>query len=76
VEPLDVHPRLNLFRDHPAVWHAFGFFTAVFVFAVTAAFSLEDGVAASALVPWTATLLVLVAVGLFRILLTAALNSI
>ena len=69
-------PRLNLFRDHPAVWHAFGFFTAVFVFAITAAFSLEDGVAASALVPWTATLLVLVAVGLFRILLTAAFNSI
>jgi uncharacterized membrane protein len=76
VEPLDVHPPLNLFRDHPAVWHAFGFFTAVFVFAITAAFSLEDGVAASALVPWTATLLVLVAVGLFRILLTAAFNSI
>ncbi len=44
-------PRLNLFRDHPVVWHAFGFFTAVFVFAVAAAFSLEDGAAASALVP-------------------------
>ena len=69
-------PRLNLFRDHPAVWHAFGFFTAVFVFAITAAFSLDDGAAASALVPLTATLLVLVAVGLFRILLTTALNSI
>jgi uncharacterized membrane protein len=69
-------PRLNLFRDHPAVWHAFGFFTAVFVFAITAAFSLEDGAAASALVPWTATLLVLVAVGLFRILLTTAFSSI
>ena len=24
-------PRPNLFRDHPVVWHAFGFFTAVFV---------------------------------------------
>jgi uncharacterized membrane protein len=58
------------------VWHAFGFFTAVFVFAITAAFSLEDGAAASALVPWTATLLVLVAVGLFRILLTTAFSSI
>jgi uncharacterized membrane protein len=69
-------PRLNLFRDHPAVWHAFGFFTAVFVFAITAAFSLEDGAAASALVPWTAILLVLVAVGLFRILLTTAFSSI
>jgi uncharacterized membrane protein len=69
-------PRLNLFRDHPAVWHAFGFFTAVFVFAITAAFSLDDGAAASALVPLTATLLVLVAVGLFRILLTTAFNSI
>jgi uncharacterized membrane protein len=69
-------PRLNLFRDHPAVWHAFGFFTAVFVFAITAAFSLDDGAAASALVPFTATLLVLVAVGLFRILLTTAFSSI
>ena len=69
-------PRLNLFRDHPVVWHAFGFFTAVFVFAITAAFSLEDGAAASALVPLTATLLVLVAVGLFRILLTTAFSSI
>jgi uncharacterized membrane protein len=69
-------PRLNLFRDHPAVWHAFGFFTAVFVFAITAAFSLDDGAATSALVPLTATLLVLVAVGLFRILLTTAFSSI
>jgi uncharacterized membrane protein len=39
-------------------------------------FSLEDGAAASALVPLTATLLVLVAVGLFRILLTTAFSSI
>jgi uncharacterized membrane protein len=69
-------PRLNLFRNHPVVWHAFGFFTAVIVFAITAAFSLEDGVPASALVPWTATLLLLVVVGLFRILLATALNSI
>jgi uncharacterized membrane protein len=69
-------PRLNLFRDHPVVWHAFGFFTTVIVFAITAAFSLEDGAAASALVPWTATLLLLVVVGLFRILLATALNSI
>jgi uncharacterized membrane protein len=69
-------PRLNLFRDHPVVWHAFGLFTAVFVFAVAAAFSLENGAAASALVPWTAVLLVVVAVGLFRILMTMAFNSI
>ena len=58
------------------MWHAFGFFTAVFVFAITAAFSLGDGPTASALVPWTATILVLIAVGLFRILLTAAFGSI
>jgi hypothetical protein len=45
-------PRLNLFRDHPVVWHAFGFFTAIFVF------------------PWTATLLVLIAVSLIRIVMT------
>jgi uncharacterized membrane protein len=69
-------PRLNLFRDHPVVWHAFGFFTAVFVFMVTAAFNLGDGPEASALVPWTATLLVLVAVSLIRIVMTTAFNSI
>jgi uncharacterized membrane protein len=69
-------PRLNLFRDHPAVWHAFGFFTAVFVFAITAAFGIGDQAAASVLVPLTATVLVLVAVGLFRILLTTAFGSI
>lgn len=69
-------PRLNLFRDHPAVWHAFGLFTAVFVFAITAAFSIGDQAAASVLVPLTATLLVLVVVGLFRILLTTAFDSI
>jgi uncharacterized membrane protein len=63
-------PRLNLFRDHPVVWHAFGFFTAIFVFTVTAAFNLGDGPAASALVPWTATLLVLIAVSLIRIVMT------
>ena len=26
-------PRLNLFRDEPLVWHAFGLFVGVFVFA-------------------------------------------
>jgi uncharacterized membrane protein len=30
-------PRLNLFRDTPLVWHAFGLFIGVFVFASTAA---------------------------------------
>jgi uncharacterized membrane protein len=30
-------PRLNLFRDTPLVWHAFGLFVGVFVFATTAA---------------------------------------
>jgi hypothetical protein len=29
-------PRLNLFRDEPLVWHAFGLFVGVFVFATTA----------------------------------------
>ena len=30
-------PRLILFRDSPLVWHAFGLFVGVFVFATTAA---------------------------------------
>jgi hypothetical protein len=29
-------PRLNLFRDAPIVWHAFGLFVGVFVFATSA----------------------------------------
>jgi uncharacterized membrane protein len=69
-------PRLNVFRDHPIVWHAFGYFTGVFVFAITAAFAVGRGGSTSGVVPVTTVLMVLVAIGLFRILLTTAFNSI
>ena len=39
----DVHPRLNLFRDAPIVWHAFGYFAGIMVFSFTAAFSIGAG---------------------------------
>jgi hypothetical protein len=36
-------PRLNLFRDAPIVWHAFGYFAGIMVFSFTAAFSIGAG---------------------------------
>jgi uncharacterized membrane protein len=33
-------PRLNLFRDAPIVWHAFGYFAGIMVFSFTATFSI------------------------------------
>ena len=36
-------PRLNLFRDAPIVWHAFGFFAGIMVFSFTATFRAADG---------------------------------
>jgi uncharacterized membrane protein len=44
-------PRLNLFRDDPIVWHAFSFFTAVIVFAFTAAFEIGTASKTTLLVP-------------------------
>src|SRR5262245_47503028 len=69
-------PRLNLFRDAPIVWHAFGYFTGVLVFSFTAAFSIGAGEQTSGLVPITLVLALLVAVGLYRALQTGAFRSI
>ncbi len=69
-------PRLNLFRDDPLVWHAFSFFTAVIVFAFTAAFEVGSGSETTLLVPIVLGIAVLVAIGLLRGLYTAAFRSI
>jgi uncharacterized membrane protein len=69
-------PRLNLFRDDPIVWHAFSFFTAVIVFAFTAAFAIGTEPHTTLLVPIAVGVAVLVAIGLLRSLQGAAFKSI
>jgi uncharacterized membrane protein len=69
-------PRLNLFRDDPIVWHAFSFFTAVIVFAFTAAFEIGTASNTTLLVPIILGIAVLVAIGLLRSLQAAAFRSI
>ena len=69
-------PRLNLFRDDPIVWHAFAFFTAVIVFAFTAAFKVGSASTTTLLVPIVLGIATLAAVTLMRALQTAAFNSI
>lgn len=70
-------PRLNLFRDSPIVWHAFGYFAGILVFSFTAAFSIgPDDHRVTGLVPVTLALLLVVALILFRRLQSAAFRSI
>lgn len=71
-----VSPRLTLFRDAPIVWHSFGLFMAVFVYATIAAVQLgtrdED---VTVLVPALAITLVIVALMLSRTLQMRALRQ-
>ena len=69
-------PRLNLFRDNPIVWHAFSFFTAVIVFAFTAAFQVGSESKTTLLVPISVGIAVLVAITVMRALQNAAFKSI
>ncbi len=70
-------PRLNLFRDAPIVWHAFGFFAGIFVFAFTTAFSIgKDDQEVTGLIPVLLTVMLLSALVMFRQLQTTAFNSI
>jgi uncharacterized membrane protein len=69
-------PRLNLFRDSPIVWHAFSFFTSVIVFAFTAAFAIGKDTQTTILVPIITTVVILVAIGVFRSLQGSAFRSI
>lgn len=69
-------PRLNLFRYAPIVWHAFSYFSAVFVFSFVAAFTMPRNAGTSGLVPVTAGVAVLAVFAVFRTLQFRALNSI
>ena len=68
--------RLNLFRDAPIVWHAFGYFTGVLVFSFTAAFSAGKDSQISGLVPIVLVVVLIAAVGVFRSLQVQAFESI
>jgi uncharacterized membrane protein len=70
-------PRLNLFRDAPIVWHAFGYFAGIMVFSFTAAFSIGAGdEQITGLVPIMLAVMLLAALALFRRLQTTAFQSI
>ena len=68
-------PRLNLFRDAPVVWHAFGLFTGVFVFATTAALRTSSQDEMSVVVPIAAIVLSLAAMAVARNLQMRAYSS-
>jgi uncharacterized membrane protein len=69
-------PRLNLFRDSAIVWHGFSYFTAVIVFSFTAAFAVGKEDQTTALIPVMVMVIVVLAIGVFRSLQTAAFKSI
>lgn len=69
-------PRLNLFRDSPIVWHAFSFFTSVIVFSFTTAFAIGKEAQTTLVVPIVVTVLVLMAIVVFRALQSSAFKSI
>jgi uncharacterized membrane protein len=69
-------PRLNIFRDHPIVYHSFGYFVGVVVFCFGTFFALADDEDASGAIPILIMGLVLVSLALFRALQTTAFRSI
>ncbi|HTX70655.1 MAG TPA: DUF2254 family protein [Thermoleophilia bacterium] len=69
-------PRLNLFHSSPIVWHAFGFYTGVLVFAFAAAFSATGTDRVTGLIPIVTVALLLASIALFRSLQMRAFSSI
>jgi uncharacterized membrane protein len=69
-------PRLHLFRDHPLVWHSFGFFAGTIVYCIAGGLALGDETQVSLAVPAGALFLILIALALFRSLQATALGSI
>ena len=65
-------PRLNLFRDDPIVWRSFAFYTALVVYALTAALVISGQDTTSAVVPIVAFGSLLAALIVFRRLQMAA----
>ena len=68
-------PRLNLFRDAPLVWHAFGLFVGVFVFTTTAALRASVRGEMSVVVPAATIVLALAAMAVARNLQLSAYQS-
>ncbi|WP_167762063.1 DUF2254 family protein [Blastococcus sp. CT_GayMR20] len=68
-------PRLDVFRGDPLVWRTYAFAIGVFVFCATAGLVSGNGGRVSLVVPVTAVLGVLVALGLIRALQTRAFLS-
>lgn len=69
-------PRLNLFRDHPLVWHSFGFFVGTIVYCLTSGLALGDETQVSIAVPSLAVLAILASLALFQALQRQAFASI
>ena len=69
-------PRLNLFRDEPLVWHAFGLFVGVFVFAMTAGLRTSTREEMSVVIPVTTIVLALAAMAVARNLQMKAFSSV
>jgi uncharacterized membrane protein len=69
-------PRLNLFRDHPLVWHSFGFFVGTIVYCLMSGLALGDEAQVSITVPALAVLAILVSLALFQALQRHAFASI
>jgi uncharacterized membrane protein len=68
-------PRLNLFRDDPLVWRTFGVTIGGFVFCVSAGLTSGSAGQVSLLVPITAIVSALTALGFIRALQTRAFRS-
>lgn len=69
-------PRLNLFRDEPLVWHAFGLFVGVFVFATTSALFTSKRDEMSVVIPVATIVLALAAMAVARNLQMSAFSSV
>ena len=69
-------PRLNLFRDDPAVWRTFAFAVGLFVFSVTTVLVIGDQAKVSVIVPAAEVVAVLGALALIRSLQVKAFTSI
>jgi len=69
-------PRLNLFRDSPLVWHAFGFFLGVFAYMSTVVLASKPGQSVSMLVPILGLVFVLASLAIARRLQLSALSSV
>ena len=68
-------PRLNLFRDSPLVWHAFGLFVGVFVYATSAALRTSKREEMSVVIPIATIMLALAAMAVARNLQMNAFRS-